>query len=140
MGNYYGEAMTPDNIPTDKALIERLLADADIHDAWQAFELGMPPPPAMSYDGTAKLEREAATALESALTSSDGWRTMESAPRDGTEILTTNDYNATRYIVSYHNNGWLITKPAGRDPNIYFHPTHWQPLPAPPAPSAADET
>jgi hypothetical protein len=67
--------------------------------------------------------------------SDDGWRTMESAPKDGSEVLawareaaggrcTTVEWSRSRgsWIECYDLDGWMEG----------YGPTHWRPLPSPP--------
>ncbi len=68
------------------------------------------------------------------------WQPIETAPRDGTEIIAwgvmQGDYGYTpdEYTwtgVQWTCAGWSVTKPTGR----YFRgftPTHWMHLPTPP--------
>jgi hypothetical protein len=51
------------------------------------------------------------------------WRTMDSAPRDGTPILTWGPEFFAPTMNYWHNGGWYD----------YGDPTHWQPLPSPPS-------
>ncbi|KAA5921329.1 DUF551 domain-containing protein [Achromobacter xylosoxidans] len=64
------------------------------------------------------------------------WKTMESAPWDGTAVLafwpptrgskvTERSYGVTKY----RNGGWVNVDDCGES---YSEPTHWMPLPAPP--------
>jgi hypothetical protein len=72
------------------------------------------------------------------------WRPIESAPKDGTEIIAwgvmagepgyTSDEKAWTGI-RWSKDGWVTTKPQGRY-FVGFHPTHWVPLPPPPQDSA----
>lgn len=69
-----------------------------------------------------------------------GWQPIETAPRDGTQIIMFNAMDNVAVIGSWskHNHvpvwGWI------RPVEIYgeevdgFIPTHWMPLPAAPAP------
>lgn len=65
------------------------------------------------------------------------WQPIETAPRDGTPFLAAHEmggvisitwYGKTSHIPLY---GWC----QGDDPEDIdlWHPTHWMPLPAPPA-------
>lgn len=71
----------------------------------------------------------------------DGWRTIDSAPKDGTPILVARDMGnswgwvrGTAYWVDVRGiSGWVargITDPPGE--LGLGDPTHWQPLPPPP--------
>jgi len=60
---------------------------------------------------------------------SDGWQPIETAPRDGTEILAWFPPNrqaptGARTIVQWHHGDWYSP--------FFIAPTMWQPLPAPP--------
>jgi hypothetical protein len=69
-----------------------------------------------------------------------GWRTMESAPKDGTEVLV--------FAKDKPRPGYWDDCTYAKKPKPYWHytsawgindmrtnpPTHWQPLPTPPAP------
>jgi hypothetical protein len=77
--------------------------------------------------------------------SPDGWQPIDSAPRDGTEILTISKsgIRVTRYDpMAYPSKNnpiwkWFIgmedKSPIGGGAGTYCHPTHWRPLPDPPA-------
>lgn len=74
----------------------------------------------------AQLQKLAEEALEAER--ANGWQTIETAPKDGTWVLV-------------HRHGWYLPEVAQR--SIYapvwqtlnhgVAPTHWMPLPAPPA-------
>lgn len=57
-----------------------------------------------------------------------GWRPIETAPRDGTWILT---YGADTPISDGYLLDWYVP-----DDGWNGNPTHWRPLPTPPARSA----
>jgi hypothetical protein len=73
----------------------------------------------------------------------DGWRPVETAPQDGTDILLTDGR-----VVTY--GGWITDMDQGADYEGQLHcagwwsvagdvtPTHWMPLPAAPAAQAAE--
>lgn len=57
----------------------------------------------------------------------DGWEGIESAPKDGTEVLGYWDKSRCMEVVSqWPEGGW------DADGTKISAPTHWQPLPAPP--------
>ena len=66
----------------------------------------------------------------------DGWRSIESAPRDGTRVLLCHSgyahpfYDRDRmprvWVDFFRGGSWYNTAPSGQ-------PTHWRPLPQPPA-------
>jgi hypothetical protein len=69
---------------------------------------------------------------------SDGWRTMESAPKDGEQVIFYCPAPAI-FIAPSSPEQSLTTKQAvkmiaaGADwPNMKWNPTHWRPLPPPP--------
>ena len=91
----------------------------------------------------AQLEREMALAAIAALppmdSAKDGWRTMDSAPRDGTHILAQLDANLPPTTVHWFGpadlpglraGGWYLSVQQNEGPRV--HPTAWQPLPAAP--------
>ena len=74
--------------------------------------------------------------IERLLASQDsGWRPIESAPKDGTAILVFCPHASPYQIVaSFHTkepkwSGWL----EDYEGEQIWPPTHWMPLPAPPA-------
>jgi len=73
--------------------------------------------------------------------SDDGWRTMESAPKDGTWVLLTGGYidygwdgNSQPVVVSgqFIEMRWQFAWYDGGYYGEYEKPTHWRPLPSPP--------
>lgn len=70
------------------------------------------------------------------------WRPIETAPKDGTHILL---WPGLRRPAAAVVGAWLDTRggPCWYDlavghHNGYWQPTHWQPMPLPPAPAATD--
>lgn len=56
------------------------------------------------------------------------WQPIETAPRDGTEVLVyVPDYDSLTIAQRFGVGLW-----EGADGD-YYYPTHWQPLPAPPS-------
>lgn len=62
-----------------------------------------------------------------------GWRDIETAPKDGTEILTFSDRMGLGTMVLYWADGYWREKANGL--GLKYEPTHWMPLPV--APDAA---
>jgi hypothetical protein len=61
----------------------------------------------------------------------DGWREIAEAPRDGTKFLATDISDSRRtWVVWYSDGEFICSQIDGRA----LHLTHFQPLPAPPAP------
>lgn len=89
----------------------------------------------MRPDDFRALLREAADALEAAR--KDGWQPIETAPKDGSEIILFDpDY--------FQRSGFegRYSAPRGNWLSSYdspVNPTHWRPLPAPPAIESARE-
>jgi hypothetical protein len=62
----------------------------------------------------------------------DGWQPIETAPMDGTEILTWHKNNDTAYL-SVFNDGWWVSDCFPDTWTEYLlEPTNWMPLPEPP--------
>lgn len=64
-----------------------------------------------------------------------GWQPIETAPRDGAPIWAWNgEYCQMEWFASDEWSGWLHCDPllSDADPDP-VQPTHWRPLPAPPA-------
>ena len=58
------------------------------------------------------------------------WKTIDTAPKDGTTIQGWSEFNGSRPI-EYVRGEW-ITKENGSSWCFYWHPTHWTCLPPPP--------
>lgn len=57
------------------------------------------------------------------------WQPIETAPKDGTDILVYEKYKDSEYIVVASNHGFYW---AFDDRDTEINPTHWMPLPEPP--------
>ena len=83
-----------------------------------------------------QLARETLQAL-SAPAADDGWRPIESAPKDGTDVLVclSDTVAIAHWSKGLGGSGWLDDSGAGH--HDYWNyvglisPTHWRPLPAP---------
>ena len=61
------------------------------------------------------------------------WQTIETAPKDGTNILLYVFSHEPDYGVGYWNGDyWSMTVHADRLYDEFGSPTHWMPLPEPP--------
>jgi len=69
--------------------------------------------------------RAALTAAAQVRERADGWQTVESAPKDGTEILGFWQRSGTYACVSFTDGQWAD------DEDYISPPTHWQPLTEP---------
>lgn len=65
------------------------------------------------------------------------WQPIETAPKDGTNILLVNrkgNMATGLWVVNGASKGWWLR--GGNEPNTFFNghhgPTHWMPLPKPP--------
>lgn len=74
----------------------------------------------------------------------DGWRSIESAPKTGPVILANSEcVGEARYHESISGSGWWWAgyHPTDAADGYVWQPTHWRPLPQPPAmhaPGGAD--
>jgi hypothetical protein len=114
--------------PLVPEVVKRLIAERD---EWADKYAGA----MMDADAHAALVAER-DALRKALE----WQTMETAPRDGTDILACWDAPTDMYrargvvrweVFNLSGDGYWATRPGDWNKN----PTHWQPLPEPPSPS-----
>lgn len=69
----------------------------------------------------------------------NNWRTMETAPKDGTPVLGYDGWtmNTIRYVQPYHRVGrgwWALVDGGPYADDVDWFPTHWMPLPPPPKP------
>lgn len=72
------------------------------------------------------------------------WQPIETAPKDGTNVLLINralNQAAGLWMNSISGVGWYLR--SGIRPDVFFNshygPTHWMPLPAAPTPPHADQ-
>ena len=77
---------------------------------------------------------------------SNNWQPIETAPKDGTEILLCQATDADGDPMSDESWGisvqvaawwegernWIVYCSMVRDPSLHFTPTHWMPLPSNP--------
>lgn len=77
----------------------------------------------------AELEHAINTPLTGHWLNGDKWVGIETAPRDGNDILAYWDKSCVYAVISWHG-CWL-----GEDDQEVSAPTHWMPLPLPPAQS-----
>lgn len=130
--------------------------DADGWSKWQLWRLmtkfgphmlaGAPNP----FDITIRIPPPPTTAAIRAIAGegeAEGWRTMETAPRDGTFILAVVAPNTTRFLEHHvgrvfvirhqgkttrdYDLGWSVYPGYGGEIDATF--SHWRPLPAPPS-------
>lgn len=78
------------------------------------------------------------------------WQPIETAPRDGTDVLLfypleglRHDWNPQVVIAGWRDysrapqlSGWVFQSRGVRGYSATFQPTHWQPLPTPPSDGA----
>jgi len=82
-----------------------------------------------SHAGWGNELSDLADILEAAPAPSDGWRPIETAPKDGEQILTYSPFGRCSVrIWGEGDDGEMAWQPRIRG---YF-PTHWMPLPEPP--------
>ena len=65
-----------------------------------------------------------------------GWQPIESAPKDGTRVLAfANDFIETMFwtVSVWVSSGGAWVNDVNRSDTYEFNPTHWMPLPEPPA-------
>lgn len=91
-----------------------------------------------------RLLRDALAGFEAEIASLKEWRPMETAPKDGTDILLVHDKSIQVGGwggVSGHS-GWIIGEDSSSPETDYLvffdEPTHWRPLPEPPAIAKAE--
>jgi Lar family restriction alleviation protein len=59
------------------------------------------------------------------------WQPIETAPRDGTEILVL-DGKRVSAVISNGPDAACFSNEFGDEESLVWFPTHWQPLPSPP--------
>ncbi|MEM1040834.1 MAG: DUF551 domain-containing protein [Pseudomonadota bacterium] len=78
-------------------------------------------------DGSQPVGHHAVDLCMNVVRENNDWQPIETAPLDGTDILTWDGNYHTVLFMSQYGSGWT----AG-NPRIKYEPTHWQPLPSPP--------
>jgi len=104
------------------------IADAQCHGANVVIEIW----PAPQYDALARWNRRADRSARPAV---EVWQPIETAPKDGTFVLCV-EPSGHRHIMQWYTpslapEGGFWRARVADGPG--WHPTHWQPLPAPPA-------
>jgi hypothetical protein len=66
------------------------------------------------------------------------WQPIESAPKDGCEILAYQPESGEQFVVYWNGDGWqyAVVQIAGVQHEIRCDPSHWHPIPAPPSDAA----
>lgn len=127
----------PDGQPRFDGMTGKALAD-ELHQMASRFA-------DRGFSGSSYMTMEAAATALRHLSGRDEWHPIETAPRDGTEILTVGLDSkcvvATKWLspgpfvrgvlASYHQpDGWYWA--SWSEPVGAITPTHWRPLPPPP--------
>ncbi len=82
------------------------------------------------------LAREAAESQVTALRGALEWQPIETAPKDGTRFIglkPNRNVEVVHWSTKYRPSAWAT------DEEFYLYPTHWMPLPAPPASGPAPD-
>jgi hypothetical protein len=58
-----------------------------------------------------------------------GWLPIDTAPRDGSEIVALEPQGGAWIVQWSARLGWRIKAVPGRDPIVTIYPTGWMPLP-----------
>ena len=77
-----------------------------------------------------------ADAILALFSPADGWRPIETAPKDGTKVLVCGPHEngGTYQAVTAWPKGWVARWPVSYEAYAADEPTHWRPLPAAPPP------
>ena len=83
--------------------------------------------------------------IEASNQQGDAWQPIETAPKDGSEILLCRAIDADKKPMGdsfglfvqraawWASEGWIVYCSMIQEPRCFFEPTHWMPIPAPPA-------
>lgn len=72
---------------------------------------------------------QAVVTIQALASQSTGWRPIEEAPKDGTEILAAWRASQTVSVAWWTDSGWWD----GESEGVFISsPTHWMPIPSPP--------
>lgn len=77
-------------------------------------------------------------AITAYLQASEGWRDIESAPKDGTNILLAHDHAVFDGYWDKYADGWVDDVTDLYEDKITYPATHWRPLPEPPKSTAGE--
>lgn len=113
-----------------QALAAELRAEADRAMADAEAVAGFWRDEAAEHRGQAAAKRDAAARLDAL---GDGWRGIESAPRDGSWILLYDSDHKNPYLHAQFRRGawWGQLTQSGRAV-VWHDPRYWMPLPEPP--------
>jgi hypothetical protein len=125
---------------TAQELVARLMqhVEATMCDADVDFPAGHRAGARVSYDSDSLqtyFESELADALarEAALRESMEWQLIETAPKDGREILVWSEGYVSCYLAICDKTGWWTPDYKPQEwTELINSPTHWMPLPAAP--------
>lgn len=80
----------------------------------------------------------------------NSWQSIETAPRDGTQVLLCRAVDVDgkpirdeawgifiQVAAWWEGDGWIVYCSQIQEPRLHFEPTHWMPLPDPPATTQA---
>jgi hypothetical protein len=56
------------------------------------------------------------------------WKTMGSAPKDGTDVLVFDHISQEQFVAFYRENGWCFASRPGGPHFVVAAPKFWQPL------------
>ena len=117
-----------------RAEVERLKAEREIDDIDR--ETGRRWRENSSLEEWFQITAEEINRLQAELDAATKWRPIETAPRDGTDMIIRDDIRA--FVARWSNygladsKGWLVDEWASGDYNDWMlveNPTHWLPLP-----------
>jgi hypothetical protein len=67
------------------------------------------------------------------------WQPIETAPKDGTEVLLFYETDMAVGLFHFRRKLWVLGYPIEIEDGDIIFPTHWMPLPEPPAQEKAND-